>query len=83
MQVFESEPEKYGPLMEATESPQLTGRVIDQLAKDPELMDKSGKIWVGAELAQEYGIVDIDGKQPPSHRPMLGDPAQVNPAIIE
>lgn len=83
MQVFESEPDKYGPLMDATESPELTGRVIDAIAKDPDYMSKTGLILVGAEVAQEYGVFDIDGKQPPSHRPVLGDPAQSNPAVVE
>jgi len=83
MQVFNAEPEKYADLMQATESPELTGRVIAALAKDPALMEKSGKILVGAELAQAYGITDIDGRQPASHAPMLGPPAQANPAVVE
>ncbi len=83
MKVFDAEPEKYAALMEATESPELTGRVIVALAKDAALMEKSGKILVGAELAQEYGITDIDGRQPASHAPMLGEPAQANPAVVE
>ncbi|TNF35597.1 MAG: SDR family NAD(P)-dependent oxidoreductase [Gammaproteobacteria bacterium] len=83
MKVFDAEPEKYAALMEATESPEFTGRVIAALAKDPALMQKSGKILVGAELAQEYGVTDIDGRQPASHAPMLGAPAQANPAVVE
>ena len=54
--VFEAEPEKYAELAATTESPEFTGRVIDALARDPGLMDKSGKVWIGAELAQEYGV---------------------------
>jgi dehydrogenase/reductase SDR family member 1 len=50
--------------MSNSESPQFTGRVIASLVKDPNLMSKSGKVWVGATLAEEYGIRDIDGKQP-------------------
>jgi hypothetical protein len=38
--------------------------VIAALANDPHLMSKTGKVWVGAALAEEYGIVDIDGKHP-------------------
>lgn len=81
--VFEADPELYGPMAETAESAEFPGRVIDALARDPALMERSGKVWVGAELAQEYGLSDIDGKQPPSHRPMLGDPTEFNPAIIE
>lgn len=47
-----------------SESPQFTGRVIAALANDPHLMSRTGKVWVGAALAREYGIQDIDGKQP-------------------
>ena len=50
--------------MSNSESPQFTGRVIAALATDPQLMSKTGKVWVGATLAEEYGIQDIDGKQP-------------------
>jgi hypothetical protein len=50
--------------MSNSESPQFTGRVIAALATDPGLMSRTGKVWVGAALAQEYGIQDIDGEQP-------------------
>jgi len=82
MQVIEAEPNKYGPMLDNSESPEFTGRVIDALAKDPQLMEKSGNILVGAELAVEYGVKDIDGKQPPSPALALGGPAQANPAVV-
>lgn len=47
-----------------SESPQFTGRVIAGLAVDPQRMKKSGQVFVGAALALEYGIQDIDGRQP-------------------
>jgi NAD(P)-dependent dehydrogenase (short-subunit alcohol dehydrogenase family) len=47
-----------------SESPQFTGRVIAALASDPDIMSRTGTVWVGAALAEEYGIVDIDGKHP-------------------
>lgn len=47
-----------------SESPEFTGRVIAALAKDPNVMANSGKALVGAALAREYGILDVDGKQP-------------------
>jgi NAD(P)-dependent dehydrogenase (short-subunit alcohol dehydrogenase family) len=47
-----------------SESPQFTGRVIAALAGDPHIMRKSGKVLVVAAEALEYGIQDIDGKQP-------------------
>lgn len=50
--------------MSNSESPQFTGRVIAALQADPNLMSKTGQVCVGAALAEEYGIQDIDGKQP-------------------
>ena len=47
-----------------SESPEFTGRVIAALAKDPQLMQRTGEAVVVAALALEYGIVDVDGKQP-------------------
>lgn len=47
-----------------SESPQFIGRVVAALATDPDLMQKSGQILVAAAVAQEYGVKDIDGKQP-------------------
>jgi dehydrogenase/reductase SDR family member 1 len=47
-----------------SESPQFIGRTIAALANDPKIMEKSGQAFVAASLAIEYGITDIDGKQP-------------------
>jgi dehydrogenase/reductase SDR family protein 1 len=50
--------------MSNSESPQFIGRVVAALAADPHIMKKSGKVLVAAQEALEYGIQDIDGKQP-------------------
>ncbi len=81
--VAAAEPELYGKAVAMAESTELTGLVIDALANDPELMQRSGKVWVGAELAKEYGFTDIDGSQPPSYRRALGDPTTYSDAIVE
>ena len=47
-----------------SESPQFTGRAVAALAADPAVMEKTGQVLVGAELAREYGFTDVDGKQP-------------------
>ena len=47
-----------------SESPQFIGRAIAALASDNQIMEKSGLTLIAAELAQEYGFTDIDGKQP-------------------
>src|SRR5262245_58475168 len=50
--------------MSNSESPQFIGRVVAALAKDPHIIKKSGQVLVAAQEALEYGIKDIDGKQP-------------------
>ncbi len=81
--VMDSEPEKYAGFWEIAETPEFTGKLIAALYNDPARQDKSGQVLIGAELAQDYGIIDLDGKQPPSHRPMLGAPTQAHPAVVE
>jgi NAD(P)-dependent dehydrogenase (short-subunit alcohol dehydrogenase family) len=55
-------------------SPEFPGRVIAALATDPDLMNLSGGTFITAELAQRYGITDIDGKTIPSLRAERGSP---------
>ena len=50
--------------MSNSESPQFIGRVVAALANDPNIMKKSGQVLVAAQEALEYGIKDIDGRQP-------------------
>jgi dehydrogenase/reductase SDR family member 1 len=50
--------------MSNSESPQFIGRVVAALANDPNILKKSGQVLVAAQEALEYGIQDIDGKQP-------------------
>lgn len=83
MRVWESNPAQYADFAPLAESPQFTGMLIHALYRDPRLMDKSGQVMVGAELALEYRISDVGGKQPPSYRDMLGGPVQAHPAIVE
>ena len=47
-----------------SESPEFIGRVVAGLHRDPNRMDYSGKVLVAAELAEKYGIEDIDGRRP-------------------
>ena len=42
-------------------SPEFPGRVIAALATDPAVQRHSGGTFITAELAQEYGVVDVDG----------------------
>lgn len=47
-----------------SESPQFIGRTIAGLWRDRDLMAKSGRAHVAAQLALDYGISDIDGSRP-------------------
>ena len=55
-------------------SVEFPGRVIVALAKDPNILRRSGGTFIAAELAREYGVTDIDGKVPPSLRAERGSP---------
>jgi NAD(P)-dependent dehydrogenase (short-subunit alcohol dehydrogenase family) len=81
--VFDAEPEKYADLAATAETPEFTGHVIDALARDPARMEKSGKVMIGAELGQEYGLVDSNGSTPISHRAFFGDPTTFGDAVVE
>jgi len=56
------------------ETPEFAARVLDALYADPELMSLSGQSLIGAELAERYGVKDLDGKQPISYRETMGAP---------
>ncbi|WP_088240641.1 SDR family NAD(P)-dependent oxidoreductase [Calothrix rhizosoleniae] len=62
------------------ETPLLTGRVIAKLAEEPNIIRRTGKVQIVAEIAQQYGLVDQDGNLPASLRSLrfllpLGLPA--------
>ncbi|MDE2595931.1 MAG: SDR family NAD(P)-dependent oxidoreductase [Sphingomonadales bacterium] len=50
------------------------GRVVAALAADPAIMKRSGGEFITTELAQEYGITDIDGSVIGSARATRGSP---------
>jgi len=47
-----------------SESPEYIGRVIAALAADPNILDRTGKVLIAAEVGAGYGLEDIDGKCP-------------------
>ncbi|OBK30568.1 short-chain dehydrogenase [Mycobacterium asiaticum] len=63
-----AQPEALAKTAQHAETPEFTGYLIDALYADPDLAELSGQTFIGAELAQRYGITDEDGRQPPSHR---------------
>jgi NAD(P)-dependent dehydrogenase (short-subunit alcohol dehydrogenase family) len=55
-------------------SVEFPGRVIVALAKDPNVLKRTGGTYIAAELAREYGVTDINGNTPPSLRDKRGSP---------
>lgn len=55
-------------------SVEFPGRIIAALARDPQVMKRTGGTFINAELAQEYGITDVDGRTIPSLREQRGAP---------
>jgi NAD(P)-dependent dehydrogenase (short-subunit alcohol dehydrogenase family) len=47
-----------------SETPRFVGRVVAALAADREVMRFSGRTLHSGPLAEEYGIDDVDGRQP-------------------
>ncbi len=70
--IVASDPGKFSGSLDVAETPELTGHLIWALFNDPELMDKTGQAWIGAELAVGYGIKDAGDRQPPSYRDLHG-----------
>jgi NAD(P)-dependent dehydrogenase (short-subunit alcohol dehydrogenase family) len=79
---FDGHPDALAETAKHAETPEFTGHLISALYNDPDLTELSGHTVIGAELAQRYGIADEDGRQPPSHRDMLGAPREPSPVIV-
>jgi dehydrogenase/reductase SDR family member 1 len=61
--------DKYvGLPLDMAESPRFTGKAVVALFNDANKKEKTGSYQVVAELAEEYGFVDVNGSRPPSIR---------------
>lgn len=69
--IIAGNPDKFAHILATAETPELTGHVIWELYRDPDVMTVSGQTLIGAELAVKYGITDEDGRQPPSYRELF------------
>jgi NAD(P)-dependent dehydrogenase (short-subunit alcohol dehydrogenase family) len=69
--IIASNPEKFGHILDTAETPELTGHVIWDLYRDPDVMAFTGQTLIGAELAVKYGIADEGGRQPHSYRELF------------
>ena len=45
-------------------------------------MERSGRVWIAAELAEELGIREADGRQPRSNRDVLGAPPEPSAVVV-
>ena len=79
---FAGHPDALAETAKHAETPEFTGHLINALYHDPDLAELSGRTVIGAELAQRYGITDEDGRQPPSHRDMLGTPREPSSVVL-
>lgn len=52
------------PILDGTESTELTGRGVVALATDGDILAKSGRTLSTRQLARDYGYSDIDGRFP-------------------
>lgn len=75
-------PELYANMADLSESPEFTGRVIAALDARSDKLDFSGRVLVGAELGAVLGVADVDGRQPASRRPLLGDTPRYSDAVV-
>lgn len=55
---------KKDPHFISSETPFYVGRAVAALASDPNVSKKSGIVLSSWQLAQEYGFIDVDGRQP-------------------
>lgn len=79
----EVHPEQYKDFIAMAETPKFTGHILHEIANDPKAQELSGHTLIAAEVAKDrYKITDANGKQPPSHREMLGSPLPLNPARV-
>jgi dehydrogenase/reductase SDR family protein 1 len=54
------------------ESTEYAGRAVVHLASDPNVIRKSGRILMAADLGDEYGFTDVDGSKPINYRSVQG-----------
>jgi NAD(P)-dependent dehydrogenase (short-subunit alcohol dehydrogenase family) len=48
----------------ASETPFFAGRAVAALAADPQVEQKSGRVFSSWDLSVEYGFTDLDGRRP-------------------
>jgi NAD(P)-dependent dehydrogenase (short-subunit alcohol dehydrogenase family) len=67
-------PERLKAHLPNFEHPEFSALVLNALHDDPARMTLTGQALIAAELGARYGIVDINGRHPPSYRGPMGQP---------
>lgn len=55
---------KKDPHFAHSETPLYVGRAVAALAADPNVLERSGRVWSSWDLAKAYGFTDADGTRP-------------------
>lgn len=76
-------PPDYEPLLSGMESAEFSGRIIDAIYKSGNAMDYSAQSWWNSAVAQQLDVFDIDGTQPDSYAPFMGEPQTPPEAMIK
>ena len=76
-------PKEYEALKPGMESAEYPGRIIDAIAKADNYMDYSGRSWWNSEIGSELDVQDIDGAQPMSYAPFMGEPGIPPEAMVK
>ncbi|MCC6942186.1 MAG: SDR family NAD(P)-dependent oxidoreductase [Novosphingobium sp.] len=77
----QTNPEQYEGFLAMAENPEFSAHVIDAINKASNRDELSGQTLIVAEIAKELGVTDR-GHERPSHRAMLGNPREKNPAAV-
>lgn len=76
-------PGQFDFLLPYAETPDFTGRIIAAIHGNPDMLALSGRTVIGAELAKELGVQELDGSSPNSLRPIVGGPFKYDELIID
>lgn len=76
------DPDLYTDSRPMMEQPELTGRVIAAMDASPGKLSFSGRAHIGAEVAVDLGVTDVDGSRPASRRSFLGGPLGYSDAVV-
>jgi len=77
------ESKKYEAFLAFAESTEYGGRIAEALYADSNRIEHTGKVFFASELAQHYGVKDLNNFEPPSGRGFMGPPPTYSTAVVE